>query len=167
VQTIANPEFIQQIESVTFAPSLTAIAAYSPELRSQFTATNLRGITCSDPTIGWIGFDSTKQLNPTQPIIIIQSNAEFATTHFDSTDLPAIAQQLCDRAAEVFDLPAIATPELLQIQRWKYAFALNPINAPVLAATTTAPLFCIGDWCGGNRVESAFLSGLAMAERLA
>lgn len=166
VQTIANSEFIQQIEDVTFAPSLTAIAAYSPELRSQFTATNLRGVTCDDKILGWIGFDSTKQLNPTQPTIILQSNAEFASAHFDSTDLPAIAQQLCDRAAEVLALPTIATPELLQIQRWKYAFAVNPITAPVLAATTTAPLFCIGDWCGGNRVENAFLSGLAMAERL-
>ena len=166
VQTIANPEFVQQVKSVTFAPSLTAIAAYSPDLRSQFTETNLQGITCTDKILGWIGFDSTKQLNPTQPTIIIQSNAEFAATHFDAPDLPAIAQQLCDRAAEVLDLPAIATPESLQIQRWKYAFAINPINTPVLAATTTAPLFCIGDWCGGNRVESAFLSGLAMAERL-
>jgi len=166
VQMIANSEFIQQIEDITFAPCLTAIAAYSPELRSQFTATNLRGVTCDDKILGWIGFDSTKQLNPTQPTIIIQSNAKFATTHFDSTDLPAIAQQLCDRAAKVLALPAIATPELLQIQRWKYAFAINPINALVLAATTSAPLFCIGDWCGGNRVESAFLSGLATAERL-
>ena len=166
VQTIANPEFIQQIESVTFAPSLTAIAAYSPELRSQFVATNLRGVTCDDKILGWIGFDSTKQLNPTQPTIIIQSNAEFASAHFDSTDLPTIAQQLCDRAAEVLNFPAISTPELLQIQRWKYAFAVNPISAPVLSATTTAPLFCIGDWCGGNRVENAYLSGLAMAEQL-
>ena len=159
-------QFIQQIENVTFAPSLTAIAAYSPELRSQFTATNLRGITCNDEILGWIGFDSTKQVNPTQPTLIIQSNAQFAATHFDATDLPAIAQQLCDRAAEVLGFPWISTPELLQIQRWKYAFAVNPIDAPVLAATTTAPLFCIGDWCGGNRVESAFRSGLVMAERL-
>ena len=166
VQPIANPEFIQQIEGVTFAPSLTAIAAYSPELRSQFTATNLRGVTCSDETLGWIGFDSTKQINPNQPTMIIQSNATFAATNFDTTDLPAIAQQLCDRAAEVLRFPWIATPEVLQIQRWKYAFAVNPIDTPVLASTTTAPLFCIGDWCGGNRVESAFRSGLAMAERL-
>jgi renalase len=33
-----------------------------------------------------------------------------------------------------------------------------------LTAQTTAPLYFCGDWCGGNRVESAYLSGIAVAD---
>jgi renalase len=163
VRSIANPEFVESIQSVEFAPCLSAIAVY-PELGD---LGGLRGVTClDDEMLGWIGFDSTKQINPKQRTMIIQSNAAFAAAEFDSEDLNLVAQQLCDRASEVLHMPWIAKPELLQLHRWKYAFAINPIESRFLKATTAAPLYCIGDWCGGDRVESAFLSGLAIVEGL-
>jgi renalase len=144
-------------------PCLSAIAVY-PELED---LGGLRGVTClDDEMLGWIGFDSTKQIDPKQRTMIIQSNAKFAAMAFDSEDLNQVAQQLCDRASSVLNMPWIAKPELLQLHRWKYAFAINPIESQFLRATTAAPLYCIGDWCGGDRVESAFLSGLAIVEVL-
>ncbi len=175
VQGIANAEFVESIQSVEFAPCLTAIGVYSQRaeaLANRPPAPNsggaeLQGVTClEDEILGWIGFDSTKQINPEQTTMIIQSNSNFAAQQFDSTDLNTVAQQLCDRASEVLNMPWIAKPELLQLHRWKYAFAINPIDSKFLSATTASPLYCIGDWCGGDRVESAFLSGLALAEQL-
>jgi renalase len=169
VRSIANPEFVESIQSVEFAPCLCAIAVYPETLANRPQEPNsggdeLRGVTClEDELLGWIGFDSTKQINPKQRTMIIQSNATFAAAEFDSEDLNLVAQRLCDRASEVLNMPWIAKPELLQLHRWKYAFAINPIASRFLRATTATPLYCIGDWCGGSRVESAFLSGLAIA----
>jgi renalase len=163
VRSIANPEFVESIQVIEFAPCLCAIAVY-PELGD---LGGLRGVTClDDELLGWIGFDSTKQIDPKQTTMIIQSNATFAADEFDSEDLNRVAQRMCDRAAAVLTMPWISEPELLQLHRWKYAFAINPIESQFLSATTDSPLYCIGDWCGGDRVESAFLSGLAMTEHV-
>jgi predicted NAD/FAD-dependent oxidoreductase len=54
----------------------------------------------------------------------------------------------------------------MQVHRWRYSFATTPLSDRALSANTTAPLICAGDWCGGMRVESALLSGLAAAELL-
>lgn len=169
VQSIANPDFVAAIGSVEFAPCLSTIAVYPNQSLpvSNSGGAELFGVTCmEDEMLGWIGFDSTKQVDPKQTVMIIQSNAKFAAAQFDAIDLISVGQQLCDRAAMVLNMPWMAKPDLLQLHRWKYAFAINPIESRFLTAMTAAPLYCIGDWCGGDRVESAFLSGLAMAERL-
>lgn len=171
LQSLDNHDLMRQLQGVQFAPCLTAIATYTPEITlkmiTEISENQRYGITCLDDSmLGWIGFESTKQIDPVQGSMIIQSNAKFATAQFDADNLIDIAQQLCDRAAQVLDTSWIAKPDLVQLHRWKYAFVLNPIDAPFLQASTSNPLYFIGDWCGGDRVEHAFLSGLAMAEEV-
>jgi renalase len=63
--------------------------------------------------------------------------------------------------------PWFAQPQLLQVHRWAYAFTKNPLPSPWIAAQqTAAPLYFCGDWCGGNRLETAYLSGLAVAAQI-
>jgi predicted NAD/FAD-dependent oxidoreductase len=80
-------------------------------------------------------------------------------------DLQAAGYQLLKRSAEKL-VPWLAKPDWLQVHRWRYAFAKTPLSTPYLAAATPVPLVCAGDWCGGMKVEQAFLSGLAVAEHL-
>ena len=49
------------------------------------------------------------------------------------------------------------------LQRWKYAFPMSPIRAPMIAVQNSPPVVCCGDSFGGGRVESAASSGLAAA----
>jgi predicted NAD/FAD-dependent oxidoreductase len=49
--------------------------------------------------------------------------------------------------------------------RWRYAIPPQPLEAKCLFDAHLQIGAC-GDWCGGPRVEGAFLSGMAMAERL-
>ena len=167
VEAIADAEFVQQVRSVEFAPCISAIAAYPAEQLNSANAIAIQGITFrEDEMLGWIGFENTKHIHPTQPTIVIQSNRMFAQEHSESTDLQSIGQQLCDRAANVLKLHWITQPEILQVHRWKYAFAINPLDINFLSAKTSHPLYCIGDWCAGDRVEHAFLSGGAIASTL-
>ncbi len=165
VQSVNQPLF-EQIKTVEFTPCISAIAVYPSERQREIDAMKVQAIVASqDADLGWIGIDSTKQINPAQPVFVIQSNATFAARYLEAPDLQAVGEQLLSKAAHIV-APWLTTPEVLQVHRWRYAFAKNPVARSFLTADTPAPLVCTGDWCGGNRVESAFLAGLATAQHL-
>jgi predicted NAD/FAD-dependent oxidoreductase len=58
-------------------------------------------------------------------------------------------------------------PELrfLKLHRWRYARATRPLGDPFLWDPVRRLGMC-GDWCRGSRVEAAYLSGVALAERV-
>jgi renalase len=156
---------IQQLSQIQFSRSITAIVVYPTTDQAAAAAIHWQGIQCIEhPTLAWIGLDSSKQLNPTQPVLVIQSSAAFAEQYFDAPDLAIVGQKLIDAIAPF--IPNLTTPELVQVHRWGYAFAQNPAPVQFLTAQTAAPLYFGGDWCGGNRVESAYLSGMALADRI-
>ena len=160
-----DPTCIQQLSSVQFSRSISAIAVYPTTDQIAAAAIPWKGIQCIEhPTLAWIGLDSSKQLNPTQPVLVIQSSAAFAEQYFDAPDLAIVGQKLIDAIAPL--VPTLTMPELVQVHRWGYAFAQNPLSTQFLTAQTTAPLYFGGDWCDGNRVESAYLSGMALADRI-
>ena len=160
-----DPTCIQQLSNIQFSRSITAIAVYPTTNQTATAAITWQGIQCIEhPTLAWIGLDSSKQLNPTQPVLVIQSSAAFAEQYFDAPDLAIVGQKLLDAIVPL--IPTLTTPELIQVHRWGYAFAQNPASVQFLTAQTTAPLYFCGDWCGGNRVESAYLSGMAVADRV-
>jgi predicted NAD/FAD-dependent oxidoreductase len=53
----------------------------------------------------------------------------------------------------------------LQAHRWRYAIPANTLSAPCLFDAKLGLAVC-GDWCGGPRIEGAFLSGCAAAGRI-
>jgi renalase len=160
-----DPNCIQQLSSVQFSRSITAIAVYPTTDQTAAAAITWQGIQCIEhPTLAWIGLDSSKQLNPTQPVLVVQSSVAFAEQYFDASDLSVVGQKLLDEIATFTS--TLHSPELVQVHRWGYAFAQNPLLCQFLTAQTTAPLYFCGDWCGGNRVESAYLSGMAVADRI-
>ena len=160
-----DPNCIQQMISVHFTRSIVAIAVYPATQQNAAAAIPWQGIQCIDhPILAWIGLDSSKQIEPTQPVLVVQSSAAFAEEHFDAPDLAVIGQKLLDVVAPL--TPGLNTPALVQVHRWGYAFARNPLPDRFLMAQTPAPLYFCGDWCGGDRAESAYLSGSALANRI-
>jgi renalase len=159
VRSQLNAEAWTTLNAVEFSPCITAIAVYPLQ-----DSLSLNGVICmNDEMLGWIGIDSTKQHNPTQSVVVIQSNATFANQFFDADDLQSVGEQMCDRAAQ-FIAPWLATPTHLQVHRWRYAVPINPLAQKYLTVHPT--IHCTGDWCDGNRVENAFLAGLATAEAI-
>ncbi|WP_017651416.1 NAD(P)/FAD-dependent oxidoreductase [Fortiea contorta] len=160
-ESLLDAEFIRCLGSVEFSPCISAIAGYPP---TSSPLPQWLALTFTDHTeIAWIGFDSSKRLHPQQPHFVLQSNANFAKLHLETEDLQPVGQYLWQRAAQTLSLPWLDSPNWLQVHRWRYAFPTIPWNETVLAAKTPLPLVCCGDWCGGNLVEGAMVSGLAAA----
>lgn len=159
--TSRTGDFLTKLRSPTFDACLTAIATYP----ASFALPAWKVLTSSqDDEMAWVSFDNTKSPHATHPVLVVQSNAAFAERHLETDDLQAIGHHLLNRVAEV--LPQLPTPDLLQVHRWRYAFARNPLAETYLSAAPL-PLVCAGDWCGGNRIESALQSGLAAAGAIA
>ncbi len=162
---VTDAQCSEQMSLVNFTTSITAIAVFPKNQQVAAAQLPWQGIQGIDhPILGWIGLDSSKQLAPLQPVLVVQSSAAFAAEYFNTTDLDVIGQKLLD-SVEPFAI-GLNSPEILQVHRWGYAFAQNPLPDLFLTAQSKAPLYFCGDWCGGNRVESAFLSGSAVAEKI-
>jgi len=56
-------------------------------------------------------------------------------------------------------------PSYVVAHRWRYALPTEPLPDRYLFDGDLNIGAC-GDWCAGPRVEGAFLSGVALAERL-
>ncbi len=168
-------EFMGQLASVDFFPSLSVMAGYSRDRAAawQQDYPQIRAITFpNDPVVSWLGFDSSKHApsmlstpEDTEPVFVLQSSAAFATLHLDTADLQPAAAQMLAQVAQRF-APWLETPTWMQIHRWRYAFARSPLSTAYLAAPTSLPLICGGDWCGGRKIEDAYRSGRAIAEHL-
>jgi renalase len=155
--------FLQQLEAVEFVPCFSAIATYPSTGQSDLRAVPWRAVNFpADSALSWVGIDSDKRLESHFPLVVVQSSAAFAQQHLEATDLQSIGYALLSAAGETL-LPRLATPETLQVHRWRYAFVKRPLSTSHLTTTTPAPLICCGDWCGGNQIEAAIESGLAAA----
>jgi predicted NAD/FAD-dependent oxidoreductase len=167
VRSWLPPDFVQQVAAVQFAPCLSVMAGYNPACAADWLRQypDVKAITLSEhPELAYLGYDSSKRETPAQPVFVMQSSAVFADRYLDAGDLQPAAHQLLQAAAAF--APWLASPEWMQVHRWRYAFAQSPLPTPYLAtqaAKLSPPLVCTGDWCGGATVEAAFLAGLATA----
>lgn len=157
---ILDSKFQEKLNSVEYYPALTVMAGYSDS--SQLP--EWKAITFKDNSVlGWIGLDSSKRKNPVQPHFVIHSSADFAEKYFES-ELEQVGREILENAAIDVNLPGLNNPEWIQVHRWRYAFPKTPLQQTCLPADIFSPLVCCGDWCGGNLVESAILSGISAAE---
>ena len=161
-EAVLGAAFLNNLRSVEFDPCLSVIAGYPPISQP---LPDWKALTfIDDAVLRWIGLDSSKRPNPQQPVFVVQSSAAFAQHHDQTQDLQPLGQHMLNHAAESLLLPWLNTPDWMQVHRWRYAFPSRPWLSACLSASTSLPLVCCGDWCGGNLVEDAMLSGLAAAE---
>jgi renalase len=81
----------EQMSLVNFTTSITAIAVFPKHQQAVSAQLPWQGIQGIDhPVLGWIGLDSSKQLEPLQPVLVVQSSAAFATEYFNAPDLQVI-----------------------------------------------------------------------------
>jgi renalase len=163
-ESLLDAEFLENLGAVEFSPCISAIAGYPPTSQPlpQWKALNF----VDHADLAWIGLDSSKRPHPQQPHFVLQSSADFAQRHLDTEDLQPVGKYLLERAAQALSLPWLDSPDWMQIHRWRYAFPSRIWHQAVLSASTPLPLVCCGDWCGGNLVEGAMLSGLAAATKI-
>ena len=119
------------------------------------------GLEVSSGPVAWIADNYKKGISPA-PSLTVQATAEFSREHFD-TEPSQVEDKLIEAVNSWIDGKALDEVQATSLQRWKYAFPVSPLKAPMIAVQNKPPVVCCGDAFGGGRVESAASSGLAAA----
>lgn len=152
------------LEQVSLRPCIAVLAGYDPK-----NVPDWHGIRVSDDSLGgvsWLSFDSSKRDDANRgehTVIVIHGTPEFSEANYQryDSDRDGVIADLLQDASHV--APWLTEPLWTDSQRWRYALADKPHDSRYLQH---GELYFCGDWCGGAKVEAAYLSGLELADAL-
>lgn len=152
----------QRVAEVTWAPSWAGMLALAQPSGADFDGAFIN----DDPILGWVARDSGKPQRPRVAGVAerwtLHANPRWSEENLELD--PAHAAQWLLRAFSARVGRALQ-PRWMAAHRWRYATPVNPLPQLCLW-DADARIGCAGDWCGGPRVEGAYLSGLALAEAM-
>ena len=118
-----------------------------------------RGAASPSSILTWAARDSSKPGRPAGERWVLHAAGAWSWEHAHDGD---VTELMIAELARLFGLAALQ-PELTVMRRWALARATAPLAAGALFDEGIA---LGGDWASGGRVEGAFVSGLALAERV-
>lgn len=118
------------------------------------------GAFVQESAISWISRKSSKPERPDTPgTWVLHASSDWSRERLE--DAPEqVARALLDGFWRATGHPRVDA-EYVAAHRWRYAQPREPLPESCLIDLELRIGAC-GDWCGGPRVEGAFLSGLAL-----
>ncbi len=113
--------------------------------------------------LSWIARNSNKPQRSASDTWVLHASAMWSIEHLEEAAEAVAADLLAALWQATGESPQ--PPEFLAAHRWRYALPQEPLPQRYLW-DESLKLGACGDWCGGPRVEGAFLSGLAMASAI-
>jgi predicted NAD/FAD-dependent oxidoreductase len=115
--------------------------------------------------LSWIARDSSKPGRTLDggETWVLHGSPEWSEAHIED-QAGAVSNQLLEAFRAIADA-AVPEPSHLAAHRWRFSIPTRGIDMECLYDPERGLGAC-GDWCLGGRVEGAFLSGLALAERM-
>ena len=149
---------VEQIHSVDLLPCWSVILRFSFRLPIDFDGAFVNGSPLS-----WIARNNSKPGRGEPECWVLHASAEWSATHFDCE--PAdVGSALRNEFWKLLGRE-LARPLLVVSHRWRYAQSRDVLPMRFLF-DDELKIGSAGDWCGGPRIEGAFLSGDALATHL-
>lgn len=154
----ASPALQAGAASIQTQPCWAVMALFDFEIEAPFDAAFVR----NSPLV-WIANSGSKPSRAGHEAWVLHASPKWSKEHLeDSPDLvKAELLRAFDEALGIRD----ATPTRVLSKRWRYAAPEKPLAEGFLWDRGLF-LGAAGDWCSGARVESAFLSGLQLAQSI-
>jgi renalase len=156
----AAPELAAAAAAVPMAPCWAAMATFEAPVEVAFDGAFVR----SGP-LSWVARNSSKPGRPATECWVLHGSPEWSTAHLEDDPDKAADALLAAFRDLAPEIGSGAEPCGLQVHRWRYALPPEPAAERCLADPERR-LVAAGDWCGGPRVEGAWLSGRAAAEKV-
>jgi len=155
----AAPLLVKRAVKIHMAPSWVVMASFEEPLDLDYDAAFIH----SSP-LTWIARNSGKPGQaPSPETWVLQATPAWTTEQIEK-EAPWVAERLLAVFHEETACPQRKT-EFSAAHLWRYAVPPKPHPGPFMLDEKLLIGAC-GDWCGGPRVEGAFLSGVLLAERL-
>ena len=151
------PELERKLATISMSACWTVMAAFEERVGARFDAAFVNGSALS-----WIARNTSKpKRNYKIDTWVLQASTSWSNAHLDDRpdDVGAFLMEAFD------DLIASGLPKAFYatVHRWRHASADQPLGVGAISAPDDRIIFC-GDWCGGARIEDAYLSGLTAAQ---
>ncbi len=154
----AVPALQAAAAAVRMQPCWATMLAFEYDLEFPFDAAFLRG----GPLV-WAANNGSKPGRPDAECWLLHASPEWSREHLEDAPAQVIPPLMEAFFAATGRKPL--KPHFAQAHRWRYALPENPLGDGFLWDRASGVGVC-GDWCHGARAESAFLSGLQLAERI-
>jgi predicted NAD/FAD-dependent oxidoreductase len=155
----ASPQIAALAASVEMKPCWAVMAAFEPRLEVPFD-----GAFVNEGPLSWVARTSAKPARTEVPDRwVLHASAAWSKDHLEES-ADAVATWLMDAGFDALGIPN-TKPVWVRAHRWRYALAANPLEDGCLFDAVAGVAAC-GDWAFGNRIEGAFLSGLAAARHI-
>lgn len=152
------PALAAAARSAQFAPCWAVMLAFDDPLPLDFD-----GAFVAQSPLSWVARNSSKPERPDVESWVLHGSPEWSAAHLEESPQEALEALLVAFAeATQIELPAARHAVA---HRWRFALPVTPLEELCLYEPDLGLGAC-GDWCGGPRVEGAYLSGSTMAERL-
>lgn len=142
----------------TTQPCWAVMAAFPAPLSTPFDAAFLTG-----SPLAWVAREASKPQRPSAEAWVLHASPDWSTAQLEEP-AEAVADSLMAAFADVVGHP-LPAPTHLRAHRWRYAQTTSPAQQPCLLNPDRTLGVC-GDWLLGGKIEAAYLSGLALAQRL-
>ncbi|TWU56266.1 FAD-dependent oxidoreductase [Rubripirellula reticaptiva] len=153
------PGLAEQASGVKMNGCWAVMLAFEQSLNIGFD-----GAFVQQSPLSWIARNNSKPgRNGDRETWVLHADAEWTEAHME--DSPGAIESFL--IAEFFRAVGgiNVEPSYSAIHRWRFAIPQDPLSADCLLDVQRNIGAC-GDWCGGPRVEGAFLSGMAIAGRI-
>jgi predicted NAD/FAD-dependent oxidoreductase len=154
------PDLAQLAKSIGMDGCWAAMLAFDRSLPLSFDGAFVGGSPLSR-----ISRNNSKPARNREPETwVLHATPEWTRACIDATPdsvLPALIDAFWEATGLEIVKPTFAAPH-----RWRYAISPEPLEQQFLFDPIQQVGSC-GDWCGGPRVEGAFLSGAALADQIA
>jgi renalase len=146
------------LAAVRMLPCWAVLAQFSQRLPVDWD-----GAFVQDAPLSWIARNSSKPGRPSRP----ETWVLHASPVWSERYLELSPDEACVRLWEAFTAAMggadrVVDPTVRVAHRWRYAIPDEPLDSLFLQ-DSEAGLAVAGDWCGGPRIEGAYLSGLELA----
>jgi predicted NAD/FAD-dependent oxidoreductase len=154
----ASPALADRAAAATMAPCWAVMLGFDRELPLPFD-----GAFVGDGPLAWISRGRSKPGRSGGEAWVLHASPRWSHDHLEA-DREAVAEALWHafRSALGGD---VLKPAFAAAHRWRYARVEAPVGEACLFDADQAIGAC-GDWCLGGKIEAAFLSGRALAERI-
>jgi hypothetical protein len=145
------------LPSISYLPTLSLMVALD---RSVAISPSGGLQLADDPVWSFVGDNQAKGAS-TVPVVTFHSTSGFAASRLDDP-ASSLTDELIDAARPFLRGASVIES---QLQRWLYATPADPFPERTFA-TEDGRIILAGDAFGGPRIEGAFLSGMAAADRI-
>jgi predicted NAD/FAD-dependent oxidoreductase len=152
------PELAQQVSQCRLVPCWAVMAAFERRLDLSFD-----GAFVHDSPLTWIARNSSKPGRPHAECWVLHASPEWSAEHIEDAPEP-VCDELLTALQQAVKTGSLRTTHVAA-HRWRYALPSEPLTAGCLLDDATQVAVC-GDWCQAARIEGAFLSGCAAANRI-